>query len=176
MISVSIATFLTSAVVSNSKCEFQTFSLGTKWKCIPGGDFPEYQYPGLCDPSNDMVPDTFEIVNRSDGLQWAYELKPSRSTVSKNSRKETMYLFNLDTFKCSSLTDYEASIIITPFNEKTPEQWWLEFFVTMTLVLVCILSCVCWDSYTSQHSTFDSAFWGAWVGSNRHEERKVHFE
>ena len=155
-----------------SACKFDSFHVGAKWNCIPGGRFPEYQYPRLCSPSNEYVPATFEVLNHTDGESWKLRLKPFLAYKIQDGKKTLQYTFDIDKFVCNSLDDFNVDITVIPVNERDPDSWKGEL---LWLLVLIVLLLTCMSCHDKNDSTSSSAFWGAWLGSRTSNER-AHFE
>ena len=158
-------------VVPAHECEFSTFR-ASRFACVEGGRFPEYQHPRLCARDNAYVPSVFSVHNRTDGAEWRLGLEPERSFRVRGETKHPMYEFRLTKFACASVDEYELVVTVQPVQERTPDEQVKEFVWLLVLVLCLILLCACGCASDS-----DSAFLGGLVtGMLVHEDDHAKFE
>lgn len=161
-------------------CRFETFRVD-EWKCIQGGNYPEYQYPRLCSSRNEYIPQVFKIINASietdDGTrEWSLMLEPSRSFKIENDVKRPMYRFVIENFECTSLAKYNASIVVHPVKEETPIDCRNELIVLLFLSFLFLICCVI-SSHEPNRSDSDFTF-GYILGSHNSckSNSRPHFE
>ena len=148
-----------------ASCTFDTIKVRS-WKCVEGGEFPEYQYPRMCSGRNTYVPSIFTVNNESIGASWSYALHPERSFKVNHNHKTPQYTFHLEAFQCDS-NGPAATIRVQPVTELTSAQ---VMFQVLFILLLLPLLVVCCIADSSGGNSFTPFF------LFMHDDDRLHFE